>query len=128
MNTKSVVRGVFGAVVMAAAMASQATVAIDNVGGRGPVLNGPLLQGISLNGPILQGISLNGPILQGISLNGPLLQGTSLQGSIAPSGRAYYGLGRGVFAIPPQATTPVVPGHSQLSGIASSNVQVRLAN
>jgi hypothetical protein len=95
---------------------------------QGISLNGPILQGISLNGPILQGISLNGPLIQGISLNGPLLQGTSLQGSIAPSGRTYYGLGRGVFAIPNLATIPVVPGHSQLSGIASSNVQVRLAH
>lgn len=46
----------------------------------GPVLNGPVIQGLSLNGPVLQGLSLNGPILQGLSLNGPILQGITLNG------------------------------------------------
>jgi len=123
MNAKWIKRSAIAVVLAAGSLSTQA----------GPILqglqmNGPILQGVVLNGPILQGLTLNGPLLQGPSLNGPMLQGALLHGFAASDMPVAYGRGQGVYAVPAAAAHHAVPGHSALSGIASNNVRVRLAN
>lgn len=127
--------------VLAATLALACTAHAADAAARGPLMNGPLLQGLSMNGPLIQGIALNGPLIQGIRLNGPVFQGVAFNGPILQGvrlngvlmsgpttnqGPVLYGRGRGVFAMPAGFGLHVVPGHSPFSGIASSDVRVTM--
>lgn len=108
----------------------------------GPVLNGPglILQGRTMNGPILQGVNLNGPgiVLQGTKFNGPALviQGWQLNGpGLVLQGNRFNGVPLNVAdwtdaaartLVLPSCSAPAA-GHSALSGLAVSQVRVRLA-